>query len=80
MLIGKLIKAIIYILKKVKSLLSPKINSYAEQILWKYRHIIIPKRMTDFGEHKGIRREQLVNVVKSKNLSKVYLILGVAMA
>ena len=76
MLIRKLIKAIIYILKKVKSLLSPKLNSYAEQILWKYRHIIIPKRMTDFGEHQGIRREQLVNVVKSKKPFKSLLDIG----
>ena len=57
---------IINILKKIKSLLNPKLNSYAEQILWKYRHLIIPNRMTDFGEHKGIRRKQLVELVKSK--------------
>lgn len=56
----------INILKKIKSLLNPKLNFYAEQFLWKYRHLIIPKRMTDFGEHKGIRRRQLVELVKSK--------------
>ena len=57
---------IINILKKIKSLLNPKLNFYAGQFLWKYRHLIIPKRMSDFGEHTGIRRKQLVELVKSK--------------
>jgi len=69
-------KIIIKILKKIKSLLNPKLNSYAEQFLWKYRHLIIPKRMSDFGEHKGIRRKQLVELVKSKKPFKNLLDIG----
>tara|TARA_A100001388_G_scaffold275967_1_gene262567 strand:+ start:61 stop:732 length:672 start_codon:yes stop_codon:yes gene_type:complete len=63
-------------LKRIKSLLNPKLNDYVEQFLWKYKHIIIPKRMKDFGEHRGIRREQLVNLIKSKKEFKNLLELG----
>ena len=63
-------------LKKIKSLFIPKLNDFIEYLLWKYRHVIIPKRMSDFGEHKGIRREQLVNLIKSKKDFKNLLELG----
>jgi len=66
MIIRKFIKQFTPILKKIKTLLNPRLDTYAERFLWRYWHYIIPNSLSDFGEHKGTRREQIVNLIQSK--------------
>lgn len=67
---------IISIFKKLKSTLGPRLNTYAEEILWKYRHKVINNFYSDFGERRGLRRKQIVDLVNSKAPFKNLLEVG----
>tara|TARA_B100000161_G_scaffold54168_1_gene35566 strand:+ start:331 stop:999 length:669 start_codon:yes stop_codon:yes gene_type:complete len=64
------------ILRFAKRLLDPLFSKNIDYFLWKYKHLLLPKRLNEFGDNKIDNKYQIFQIIKSKESFESLLDVG----
>ena len=64
------------ILRFAKRLLDPLFSKNIDYFLWKYKHLLLPKRLNEFGDNKIDNKYQIFHIIKSKESFESLLDVG----
>ena len=64
------------ILRFAKRLLDPLFSKNIDYFLWKYKHLLLPKRLNEFGDNKIDNKYQIFQIIQSKQFFESLLDVG----
>ena len=64
------------ILRFAKRLLDPFFSKNIDYLLWKYKHLLLPKRLNEFGDKKIDNKYQIFQIIQSKQSFESLLDVG----